>query len=183
LPQGCDLGSPSLVRKGEQFWLHTPLEKTFAAPAIVEQQVTSNQETRICAVDLNLDQHLAVCSVQTAEGTRLSTSFIGEGTAIAGTRCEAAWTYCRQPFTNWHHCGKRTGQCRLAARKIRHVDEQIAHPGRAHAWSSSRGSSRSVSSCLSTSRTCDQKRAPIAAEAIRNAHVTDEGPHLQVQQI
>jgi hypothetical protein len=109
LPQGCDLGSPSLVCKGEKFWLHTPIEKTFTAPTTVEQQITSNPQTKICAVDLNLDQHLAVCSVQTAEGTRLSTSFIGEGTEIAGTRCEAAWTYCTQLFTNWHHCGKRTG--------------------------------------------------------------------------
>jgi hypothetical protein len=86
---------------------HTPIEKTFAAPARVEQQVTSNPQTKICAVDLNLDQHLAVCSVQTAEGTILATSFIGEGTEIAGTRREAAWAYCTQSLTNWPPCAKR----------------------------------------------------------------------------
>jgi hypothetical protein len=32
LPAGFERGSPSLVRKGKQFWLHTPIEKTFAAP-------------------------------------------------------------------------------------------------------------------------------------------------------
>ena len=44
------------------------------------------QHTRICAVDLNLDEHLAVCTVQTVEGTILATRFIGGGKEIAGFR-------------------------------------------------------------------------------------------------
>jgi putative transposase len=111
LPAGDLMGSPQLVRKGDRWWLHTPLEKTFEAPAKVREQLTA-AATRICAVDLNLDQHLAVCSVQTVEGTRLSTSFIGNGTAVAGTRRATAWTYCAQPISDWHHCRERTGQCR-----------------------------------------------------------------------
>jgi putative transposase len=111
LPDGDLMGSPQLVRKGERWWLHTPLEKPFQAPAKVIEQLTA-AETRICAVDLNLDHHLAVCSVQSARGTRLSTSFIGNGTAVAGTRRATAWTYCTQPISDWHPCRERTGQCR-----------------------------------------------------------------------
>ena len=58
LPEGFEMGSPSLVRIRDCWWLHTPLEKTFEAPAKVREQLTA-AETRICAVDLNLDQHLA----------------------------------------------------------------------------------------------------------------------------
>src|SRR5215470_10912055 len=86
LPEGFEMGSPSLVRRGKNWWLHTPIEKTFTAPDKVERQITTNPETKICAVDLNLDRHLAVCSIQTVEGTILATSFIGNGTAIAGFR-------------------------------------------------------------------------------------------------
>src|SRR5215468_5650148 len=59
LPKGFEMGSPSLVRRGKNWWLHTPIEKTFTAPDKVERQITTNPETKICAVDLNLDRHLA----------------------------------------------------------------------------------------------------------------------------
>ena len=55
LPDGVEMGSPCLVRRGKRWWLHTPLEKKFSSPATIEQQVTTNAHTRICAVDLNLD--------------------------------------------------------------------------------------------------------------------------------
>jgi len=125
LPGGFQMGSPQLVRKGDRWWLHTPIEKTFEAPAKVIEQLTA-ADTRICAVDLNLDQHLAVCSVQTVDGTRLSTSFIGNGTAVAG---------CRKKLLGRIACNRsQTGiiaeneqdNADLWA-KIRHVDEQIAH--------------------------------------------------------
>jgi transposase len=85
LPEGRALGSPSLVRHGDQWWLHTPVEKQFAAPPTIAQQVTTSG-TKICSVDLNLDGHIAVCTVQTAEGTILSTRFVGGGRAISGFR-------------------------------------------------------------------------------------------------
>jgi len=115
LPKGFEMGSPSLVRRGKNWWLHTPIEKTFTAPDTVEQQITTNPETKMCAVDLNLDRHLPLCSIQTVEGTRLSTSFSGNGTVIAGTRRALAWPHCTQPISDWHHCGKRTGQYRSLA--------------------------------------------------------------------
>src|SRR6266566_7331254 len=71
LPAGFEVGSPALVRKGRQWWLHTPIEKTFTSPPKIAEQLTT-AETRICAVDLNLDEHLAVCTVQSVEGTILA---------------------------------------------------------------------------------------------------------------
>jgi len=126
LPDGEAMGSPSLVRKGSQWWLHTPIEKTFAAPAKVEQQVTSHPQTKICAVDLNLDMHVAVCSVQTVDGTILATSFIGHGTGIAGCRKKLLGRIAR----NRSHTGIIAEHEQDNAdfwRKLRHVDEHVAH--------------------------------------------------------
>jgi hypothetical protein len=84
IPAGVEVGSPSLIRHGNEWWLHTCVEKQFQSPATIEEQVTTNAETRICAVDLNLGEQLAVCTVQTVEGTILATRFMGGGKAIAG---------------------------------------------------------------------------------------------------
>jgi putative transposase len=86
LPVDVEIGSPSLIRRGKQWWLHTPLERQFKSPPKIEQQVTTNAETRICAVDMNISEHLAVCTIQTVEGTILATQFIGGGRAIDGFR-------------------------------------------------------------------------------------------------
>ncbi len=86
VPPLVEMGSPSLVRHGGRWWLHTPLEKHVKSPQKIEQQVTTNAQTNICAVDLNINEHLAVCTVQTAEGTILATRFIDGGQEIAGFR-------------------------------------------------------------------------------------------------
>ena len=86
IPPDVEMGSPSLVGHGNRWWLHTPVEKTFKSPPKIEQQVTTNSETRICAVDLNLGEQIAVCTVQTVEGSILATRFIGGGRAISGFR-------------------------------------------------------------------------------------------------
>jgi IS605 OrfB family transposase len=86
VPEGVEVGSPSLVRRNGTWWLHTPIEKSFQAPKKCEEQVTTSSETKLCAVDLNLDKHLAVCTVQTVEGTILATRFIGGGQEISGFR-------------------------------------------------------------------------------------------------
>jgi hypothetical protein len=86
LPASTSAGSPQLIRHGNQWWLHTPIEKAFASPAKVEEQVTTNTQIRICAIDLNLGEQIAVCTIQTVEGTILATQFIGGGNEINGFR-------------------------------------------------------------------------------------------------
>ncbi len=86
LPAEAEIGSPSLTKHGNQWWLHTPIEKPFSSPAKIEQQVTTNTATKICAIDLNLGEQIAVCTIQTVEGTILATKFIGGGRRISGFR-------------------------------------------------------------------------------------------------
>ena len=85
LPEGWDAASPSLVEKAGTWWLHTPITKQFESPAKVVDQLHSS-EVRICAVDLNLDGHLAVASILRADGTPLATRFLGNGAEINGRR-------------------------------------------------------------------------------------------------
>lgn len=125
LPDGYAFGSPSLVRHGSQWRLHTPIEKTFTSPAKVVEQL-SNPETRICAIDLNLDHHLAVCTIQNAEGSTLATAFISGGKRVNGFRKQQLGRIARNR--------RKTGiiaenQQDNAARwaKICDVDEQVAH--------------------------------------------------------
>jgi putative transposase len=86
LPTDVEIGSPQLIRHGKEWWLHTPVEKAFKSPNKVEEQVKGNAHTKICAVDLNLGKQIAVCTVQTVEGTILATRFIGGGNEISGFR-------------------------------------------------------------------------------------------------
>lgn len=79
LPVDVEMGSPSLIRRGNQWWLHTPIEKQLSSPPKIEKQVRANAGTKICAVDLNMNEQLAVCTIQTVEGTILATRFIGGG--------------------------------------------------------------------------------------------------------
>jgi putative transposase len=126
LPEGADMGSPQLVRHGKQWWLHTPVEKTFKSPAKVEEQVTTNALTTICAVDLNLGEQIAVCTIQTVEGSILATRFIGGGQAISGFRKKLIGRIARHR--------SQTGVLRLGEqdnvqlwRKINQRDEDFAH--------------------------------------------------------
>jgi hypothetical protein len=62
------------------------MERKVSRPAKVEEQLTTNAQTKLCAVDLNLDGAIAVCTVQTAEGSTIATRFIGGGRAVSGFR-------------------------------------------------------------------------------------------------
>jgi transposase len=126
LPTDAEVGSPQLVRRGKRWWLHTPIEKRFARPAKVEQQVGTNRGTTICAVDLNLDHHLAVCTIQTVEGTILATTFIGGGQAINGFRKQQLGRIARNRSKTGILAGGEQDNADLW-RKIRRRDESLAH--------------------------------------------------------
>ena len=121
-----EMGSPSLVRRGNQWYLHTPIEKTFKTPEKIVTQVTTNQSTRICAIDLNLDHHLAVCTIQTVEGTILATHFISGGRAIHGFRKQLLGQIARNRRKTGILAEDEQDNVDLW-NKIRQVDEHIAH--------------------------------------------------------
>ncbi len=126
LPLDVEKGSPSLIQRGNQWWLHTPVEKQFSSPAKIEKQVTTTVATKICAVDLNLNEHLAVCTIQTVEGTILATKFIGGGREISGFRKKQLGRIARNR--------RKTGMIAQGEqdnvdlwRKITNGDEYISH--------------------------------------------------------
>lgn len=79
LPRAASSGSFLGVKRGTAWWQHTPVERPFRSPAQAEEQITANAYTTICAVDVNLDGAIAVCTIQTAEGSTSATRIIGEG--------------------------------------------------------------------------------------------------------
>ncbi|MBA3533694.1 MAG: transposase [Ardenticatenales bacterium] len=86
LPDGWDAGSPSIVRRRGRLRLHTPLEKTIPTPPKAVAQVAQNPQVRICAVDLNLGDAVAVCTILQADGTEVATRFIRGGKALHARR-------------------------------------------------------------------------------------------------
>jgi putative transposase len=126
LPADASLGSPQLIRHGTQWWLHSPIEKQFSSPGKIEKQVTTNAQTKICAADLNLNEHLAVCTVQTVEGTILATRFIGGGQEIAGFRKKLLGRIARNRSKTGILAQGEQDNVALW-RKIANADEDIAH--------------------------------------------------------
>jgi len=126
LPADVEMGSPSLIWRGNHWWLHTPIEKQFSSPPKIEKQVTANAETKICAVDLNMNEHVAVCTIQTVEGTILATRFIGGGREISGFRKKLLGWIARNRRKTGIIVEGEQDNVHLWG-KINHVDEHIAH--------------------------------------------------------
>jgi putative transposase len=126
LPDDFEAGSPSLVRHRDRWWLHTPVEKQFKSPEKIEQQVTSHADARVCAVDLNLGEHIAVCTIQTVEGSILATRFIGGGKEISGFRKRQLGRIARNRRKTGIIAENEQDNADLW-RKIRNADEHMAH--------------------------------------------------------
>jgi putative transposase len=86
IPDGFELCSPQLVHRGGWWYLHTPCEQKIKNPVKIEKQIKTNPDIKICAIDLNLDGPLAVCTIRDAEGSTLATKFIGSGQRVNGFR-------------------------------------------------------------------------------------------------
>jgi len=106
LPDGWDVQSPMLVQQGNHWALHTSVQKKFTAPAKVAHQLDGTQ-TRLCAIDLNISRHLAVCSILTVEGTVVASRFVGGGKQLHGRRRATVGKNSPQPKQDWHHRGRR----------------------------------------------------------------------------
>ncbi len=126
IPEQGEAGSPSLVYRAGKWWLHTPVEQQVVKPAKVQEQVTTNTQTHICAVDLNMGEHIAVCTIQTVEGTTLATTFIGGGQRVSGFRKQLLGRIARNRARTGIVAEDEQDNAALW-RKIRNVDEQVAH--------------------------------------------------------
>ena len=126
IPYGWDVESPTLVQDGHHWKLHTAIQKKFSSPAKVEQQVTRSPEGRICSVDLNITKHLAVCTIQTVEGTVVATRFIGGGKQLHGLRKRQLGRVARNRSKTGIIARGEQDNVALWA-KIRALDEDSAH--------------------------------------------------------
>lgn len=86
LPAEWDEISPTLVQDGQRWELHTAVQKKFSTPGKAETRLRTKAEIRICAVDLNINNHLAVCTILTVEGTVVATRFIRGDKQLHGLR-------------------------------------------------------------------------------------------------
>lgn len=77
------------MQRGRRWWLHTFVEKEVTNPGTVKEQVTSAPDVKVCSVKLSARDSLAVCTIQTREGTTLATRFIGGGSQLNGLRKSA----------------------------------------------------------------------------------------------
>jgi putative transposase len=125
-PPEASLGSPQLIRKGNQWWLHTPIEKQFKSPSKIEKQVTTNKQTILCSVDLNINENIAVCTIQTVEGSILATKFIGGGQRVNGFRKKLLGRIARNRRKTGILAENEQDNVHLW-KKIRNVDEHVAH--------------------------------------------------------
>src|SRR6266446_5034000 len=126
LPLDVEMGSPQLIRHGDQWWLHTPLERQFKSPGKIEKQLTTNPDTKICAVDLNINENIAVCTIQTVEGSILATTFIGGGQRVNGFRKKLLGRIARNRRETGIIAEGEQDNADLW-RKIRNTDEYLAH--------------------------------------------------------
>ena len=70
IPEPWEGGSPTLVRKGKNLWLHTSITKEIPKPPKVQEQVEAS-DFRVCAIDLNLDGPPGAYSILDSNGTAM----------------------------------------------------------------------------------------------------------------
>src|SRR5260370_36185213 len=125
IPDDARMGSPSLIRRGNGWWLHTPIEKQLKSPAKIEKQITTNEQTKICSVDLNITEHIAACIIRTGEHSILATKFISGGRRVNGLRKKQLGRIARNRRKTGIIAEGEQDNADLW-RKIRNTDAQVA---------------------------------------------------------
>jgi IS605 OrfB family transposase len=126
IPEGFELCSPQLVKRGTQWCLHTPVEKKITVPGKIEKQIKHIEHTRICAVDLNINEQLAVCTIRDVEGSTLATRFIGGGQRVNGFRKKQLGRIARKRSQTGIIAENEQDNAQLW-QKLRNVDENLSH--------------------------------------------------------
>jgi len=126
LPGDWDVGSLQVVQRGKRWWLHTFVKKDVSTPGTVKEQVTNTPDVWVCAVTFNAKDALAVCTIQTREGTALATRFIRGGRQLNGLRKSSLGRIARRRADTGLIAQGESDNTRLWDR-VRHLDEQEAH--------------------------------------------------------
>jgi IS605 OrfB family transposase len=126
VPADWKAGSPQVVRRGQGWGLHVPATKEgFVYPAKAEKQLRE-AHARLCAVDLNINDALAVGAVQEADGTVVATRFIRGGEELQGRRKRALGRVAVKRSQTGVIGAFQEDNARLF-RYIRAIDEDTAH--------------------------------------------------------
>jgi putative transposase len=144
-------GSPQVVRhggpcgqggQGTRWWLHVPITRTRPRPQKVATQLAhvaaapdapdapdgsdANPPPLLCAVDLNINDALAVCTIQQTDGTVVASRFLRGGDALHGRRKSLLGRIARRRRLTGILAEGEPDNVALWA-KIRHLDEDTAH--------------------------------------------------------
>ena len=124
LPDGWLSRSPTLVVKGKRPRLHIPVEKKeFVYPKKLEVQ-TKNKDFKLVSVDLNMGEHIAVCTLLDSDGTPLDTLFIKGGKDLENRRKrllgKIAVSYSKTGIISSNHSCRKWN-------KIKQIQEYSAH--------------------------------------------------------
>jgi IS605 OrfB family transposase len=125
MPDGWEANSPQVVRRSQAWWLHIPVERDMPRPEKAADQL-AKPDARVCAVDLNINDALAVCTVQAADGTVVASCFIRGGRELHGRRKTLLGWIARNRSKTGLIAGDEQDNADLWA-KVRHLDEDTAH--------------------------------------------------------
>ena len=126
LPKGWKLGSPHLVEHGRGWHLHVPVTRAkFRLPARAAEQL-KDKHTRLCSVDLNINDGLAVCTILGADGAAVATRFIRGGRDLQRRRKRALGKVARHRSQTGRIQDYTTDNAGLF-RYVRQIDEDTAH--------------------------------------------------------
>ncbi|MEW6731664.1 MAG: transposase [Acidobacteriota bacterium] len=125
IPSDWQTASPKLVLRGKRIELHIPIEKTIKVKKI-QQQLKEDAELKICAVDLNINNNLAVCRILRADGTQIASRFIGGGASSSGRRKRALGRVANKRSKTGSLNKEQKDNKRLWA-KVNNIDKYEAH--------------------------------------------------------
>ena len=125
IPDGWEIGCPRAVIKKNRIEIHFPVEKEKPKVMKVEKQV-KDPDLRICAVDLNIGDRLAVCGIFKSDGTQVATRFIRGGDNLNGRRKRLLGMIAtRRSLTG--SINKDEQDNKDLWNKIQHIDDYEAH--------------------------------------------------------
>jgi IS605 OrfB family transposase len=154
LPKNGDweLGSPQAVKYGSnsskgEWRLHTPIQKKVVSPGKVEKQVKKAQAServseantengasttksgglRLCSVDLNINDSLAVCTILTADGKVVASRFIRGGNALQHRRKLLLGRIARKRSQTKGIIPEGVRDNKQLWEKVRNIDANAAH--------------------------------------------------------
>jgi IS605 OrfB family transposase len=126
LPADWNQDSPQAVQHGERWWLHVPISRELPRPQKVATQLTADSPPLLCAVDLNINDALAVASTQRADGTVIASCFFRGGDQLHDRRKRLLGQIARNRRKTGLIAEGKQDNAALWER-IRHLDEDMAH--------------------------------------------------------